>query len=115
MNNRMAVGLAVGAGYALGRTKKARLAFAIGTMVAGRRLPLRPGALGEFVSEQLEKNPEIKEVSAQLREDLRGVGKAATEGLVNRQIDGIADRLHQRTLNVQDQLRTTVKGGENSD
>lgn len=113
MKDRLAMGLAVGAGYALGRTKKAKLAIAIGTVVAGKRLPLRPGALGEFVTGQLQNNPEIKEVSDQLREDLRGVGKAATEGLVNRQIDGIADRLHQRTLNVQERLKTIEKeGGE---
>ncbi|MFI9586697.1 hypothetical protein ACIHCQ_33810 [Streptomyces sp. NPDC052236] len=112
MNNRLAMGLAVGAGYVLGRTKKAKLAFAIGTAVAGRRLPLRREALGELVTEQLRNNPEIKEVTDQLREDLRGVGKAATESLVNRQIDGIADRLHQRTLNVQERLKTIEKGGE---
>ena len=34
------MGLAVGAGYVLGRTKKMKLAFAVGTMVAGKRMNL---------------------------------------------------------------------------
>ncbi|WP_327327755.1 DNA primase [Streptomyces sp. NBC_01210] len=104
LNNRLVMGLAVGAGYVLGRTRKAKLAFAIGTMVAGKRLQLNPRALGDLVSQQLQNNPQFKEMGDQLREDLRGVGRAATGALVNRQLEGIADRLHERTLNVQDRI-----------
>lgn len=102
--NRVAVGLAVGAGYLLGRTKKAKLALAVGTAVAGRRLRLNPGALAGVLSQQLEKNPQFKEIGDQLREDLRGVGKAATGSLLNRSLEGLADRLHERTLDVRDQM-----------
>ncbi|MFF1374941.1 DNA primase [Streptomyces sp. NPDC058308] len=102
--NRMAVGLAVGAGYVLGRTKKAKFAFAVGTMVAGKRLNLSPKALGQLVTQQLENNPQFKEIGDQLRQDLRGVGKAATGSLLNRQLEGLADRLHDRTLGVQDRI-----------
>ncbi|WP_405662988.1 DNA primase [Streptomyces sp. RK9] len=102
--NRLAVGLAVGAGYLLGRTKKAKLAFAVGTMVAGRRLQLSPGALVGAVTRQLENNPQFKEIGDQLKQDLRGVGKAATGSLLDRQLEGIADRLHDRTLDVRDRL-----------
>ncbi len=35
--NRTALGLAIGAGYVLGRTKKMKLAFAVGSLVAGKR------------------------------------------------------------------------------
>ncbi|GAA0589570.1 DNA primase [Streptomyces crystallinus] len=108
MNNRLAIGLAVGAGYVLGRTKKAKLAFGIGTMVLGKRLKLSPGALAEFAAGQLEHNPQFKEIGDQLRQDLRGVGKAATGALVNRQLEGIADRLHDRTLDVQDRIAGVV-------
>ncbi|OAR22762.1 hypothetical protein A8W25_24605 [Streptomyces sp. ERV7] len=108
MNNRLAIGLAVGAGYVLGRTKKAKLAFGIATMVLGKRLTLSPGALAEFAAGQLEHNPQFKEIGDQLREDLRGVGKAATGALVNRQLEGIADRLHDRTLDVQDRIAGVV-------
>ncbi|WP_030789805.1 hypothetical protein [Streptomyces sp. NRRL S-920] len=102
--NRLAMGLAVGAGYVLGRTKKAKFAFAVGTMVAGKRLNLSPKALGSLVTQQLENNPQFKEIGDQLREDLRGVGKAATGSLLNRQLEGLADRLHDRTLDVQDRI-----------
>ncbi|MEU6844994.1 DNA primase [Streptomyces sp. NPDC046716] len=102
--NRAALGLAVGAGYVLGRTKKMKLAFAIGTMVAGKRLKLSPRAIGELVTQQLENNPQFKEIGDQLREDLRGVGKAATGALVERQIEGLAGRLHSRTQGVRDQI-----------
>ncbi|MEL3947840.1 DNA primase [Streptomyces sp. LNU-CPARS28] len=102
--NRLAVGLAVGAGYLLGRTKKAKLAFAVGTMVAGRRLQLSPGALVGAVARQLENNPQFKEIGDQLKQDLRGVGKAATGSLLDRQLEDLADRLHDRTLDVRDRL-----------
>ncbi|WP_326654478.1 DNA primase [Streptomyces sp. NBC_01750] len=104
LNNRLVMGLAVGAGYVLGRTKKAKLAFAIGTMVAGKRLQLSPRALGDLVTQQLQSNPQFKAIGDQLREDLRGVGRAATGALVNRQLEGMADRLHERTLSVQDRI-----------
>ncbi|GGR38901.1 DNA primase [Streptomyces netropsis] len=104
MNNRTALGLAVGAGYLLGRTKKAKLAFVAGTLVMGKRLNLGPGAWTELVTDRLRDNPQFKELGDQLREDLRGVGKAATGALVNRRIDAIADRLHERTLDVRDRM-----------
>ncbi|WP_093798108.1 DNA primase [Streptomyces sp. Wb2n-11] len=108
MNNRLAMGLAVGAGYFLGRTKKAKLAFGIGTMVMGKKLQLSPRALAELASSQLQNNPQFKEIGDQLREDLRGVGKAATGALVTRQINAVADRLHDRRLDVEDRLAGVV-------
>ncbi|MFK4104665.1 DNA primase [Streptomyces sp. NPDC019531] len=102
--NRVGLGLAVGAGYVLGRTKKLKMAFAVGTLVAGKRMHLSPRALADLVSQQLLKNPQFKEIGDQLRQDLRGVGKAASGAMVERQIDTIADRLHGRTAQVRDQL-----------
>ncbi|MGP4044575.1 DNA primase [Streptomyces sp. 2A115] len=107
--NRVGLGLAVGAGYVLGRTKKMKLAFAVGTMVAGKRMHLSPRALADLASQQLQNNPQFKEIGDQLREDLRGVGKAASGALVERQIDGLADRLHGRTAEVRDQLAGVVR------
>ncbi|MEV0091051.1 DNA primase [Streptomyces sp. NPDC050738] len=104
MNNRLVLGLAVGGGYLLGRTKKAKLAFGIGTLVMGKKLQLSPRALAEFATQQLQNNPQLKVIGDQLRGDLRGVGKAATGALVTRQVNGLADRLHDRTLGVQDRI-----------
>ncbi|MPY48342.1 DNA primase [Streptomyces acidicola] len=102
--NRVGLGLAVGAGYVLGRTKKMKLAFALGTLVAGKRMHLSPRALADLASQQLQNNPQLKEISDQLREDARGAGQAATGALLERQIDGLADRLHGRTAQVREQL-----------
>ncbi|KFG03026.1 hypothetical protein [Streptomyces scabiei] len=118
--NRIGLGLAVGAGYVLGRTKKMKLAFAVGTMVAGKRMHLSPRALADLVSQQLLNNPQFKEIGDQLRGDLRGVGKAATGALVERQIEGLADRLHGRTSQVRDQLAGVApdlpgRGGKDRD
>jgi hypothetical protein len=102
------MGLAIGAGYVLGRTRKLKFAFAVGTLVAGKRMHLSPRAVADLVSQQLLKNPQFKEIGDTLREDLRGVGKAASGALVERQIDAIADRLHGRTAQVRDQLSGVV-------
>ncbi|MFB9466733.1 DNA primase [Streptomyces cinereospinus] len=106
--NRAGLGLAVGAGYVLGRTKKLKLAFAVGTLVAGKRMNLTPRALADLVSGQLRNNPQFKELGDQLRQDLRGVGGAATGALVERQLDALADRLHDRTAGVRDRLGGAV-------
>ncbi|WP_405824005.1 DNA primase [Streptomyces sp. NBC_01390] len=106
--NRVGLGLAVGAGYVLGRTKKLKLAFAVGTLVAGKRMQLSPKALADLVSGQLRDNPQFKEIGDQLRVDLRGVGKAASGALVERQVEALANRLHGRTAEVRDQLAGVV-------
>ncbi|MER6010704.1 DNA primase [Streptomyces bluensis] len=102
--NRVGLGLAVGAGYVLGRTKKMKLAFALGTLVAGKRMHLSPRALADLVSQQLQNNPQLKEIGEQLREGARGAGKAATGAMLERQIDGLAERLHGRTAHVREHL-----------
>ncbi|RZB16963.1 DNA primase [Streptomyces sp. F001] len=106
--NRVGLGLAIGAGYVLGRTRKLKLAFAVGTLVAGKRMQLSPRALADLVSGQLRNNPQFKEIGDQLREDLRGVGGAASGALVERQLDALADRLHDRTAGVRERLGGVV-------
>ncbi|MDC0766421.1 DNA primase [Streptomyces sp. HD] len=106
--NRVGLGLAIGAGYVLGRTRKLKLALAVGGVVAGKRMHLSPRAVADLVSGQLLNNPQFKEIGEQLREDLRGVGQAASGALVERQLDAFAERLHGRTAEVREQLSGTV-------
>ena len=108
--NRTALGLAIGAGYLLGRTRKLKLAVAVGTLAAGKKLNLTPKGVADLVSQQLRDNPQFKEIGDQLRTDLRGVGKAASGAMVERQIEALADRLHGRTAEVRDQLEGVVPG-----
>ncbi|MFI0264333.1 DNA primase [Streptomyces sp. NPDC017056] len=114
MKNRPALVLAVAGGYLLGRTKKAKLAIGIGSMVLGKRLNLSPQQLLSLVNDQIAANPQLKELREQLRGDLKGVGKAATGALVTKRLDSLADSLHERTLNVRDQLDAgeTGRGGK---
>ncbi|MGW0476878.1 DNA primase [Streptomyces coeruleorubidus] len=113
--NRVGLGLAVGAGYLLGRTKKLKMAVAVGGLVAGKKMNLSPRMVADVVQQQLRNNPQFKEIGDQLRQDLRGVGKAASGAMVERQIDAIADRLHGRTAQVRDQLSGVVPGGPEGD
>jgi hypothetical protein len=106
----MGLGLAVGAGYVLGRTKKAKMALAVAGLVAGKRLPVSPRAVADLVNRQLKENPQFKEIGDTLRSDLRGVGKAASGALVERQIGALADRLHSRTGQVREQLSGDSRG-----
>lgn len=108
--NRMALGLAVGAGYVLGRTKKLKMALAVGSLVAGKKMNLSPKMLADVVSQQLKNNPQFKEIGDQLRQDLRGVGKAASGAMVERQMNALADRLHGRTSEVRDAVAGAVPG-----
>ncbi|MEU5201906.1 DNA primase [Streptomyces pseudogriseolus] len=102
--NRTGLGLAIGAGYLLGRTKKLKMALAVGGLVAGKKLNLSPRAVADLVAQQLRDNPQFKELGDQLKGDLRGAGKAASGALVERQISSLADRLHGRTAAVRGQL-----------
>jgi cobalamin biosynthesis protein CobT len=108
--NRTGLGLAIGAGYLLGRTKKLKMAMAVGGLVAGKKLNLSPRMVADLLQQQLRNNPQFKEIGDQLRQDLRGVGKAASGAMVERQIDALADRLHGRTAKVRDQLSGVVPG-----
>lgn len=113
--NRTALGLAVGAGYLLGRTKKLKMALAIGSAVAGKKLNLSPKMLSELVNQQLKNNPQFKEIGDQLRQDLRGVGKAASGAMVERQMNSLADRLHGRTSQVREQLSGVAPSGSDEE
>ncbi|MET9450585.1 DNA primase [Streptomyces cinerochromogenes] len=113
--NRTALGLAVGAGYLLGRTKKLKMALAVGSLVAGKKLNLSPRMVADLVNQQLKNNPQFKEIGDQLRQDLRGVGKAASGAVAERQINALADRLHGRTAQVRDQLSGIAPSGSDEE
>ncbi|MEU3195683.1 DNA primase [Streptomyces sp. NPDC006996] len=117
--NRMGMGLAIGAGYLLGRTKKLKMAVAVGGLVAGKKLNLSPRMVADLVSQQLRDNPQFKELGDQVRGDLRGVGKAASGALVERQLGSLADRLHGRTAEMREELagggRDRTEDGEDAD
>ncbi|GGT09257.1 MULTISPECIES: hypothetical protein [Streptomyces] len=112
MNDRVAMGLALGGGYVLGRTRKAKWALGAAALLAGRRLAPDAAALAGFVRDSLGGRPGLEEIRARIAEDLRGVGSAAVAVLVERQLGAVADRLHDRTEEVRDRLAALTGGDD---
>ena len=69
------IALAVASGYLLGRTKKLRLAFTVGSLLAGQRIATNPQALLAQASKIVDSNPQLqdlqKQVSGKLFEAVR--------------------------------------------
>ncbi|MFF5446314.1 hypothetical protein [Streptomyces sp. NPDC012888] len=114
MNHRVAMGLAVGAGYVLGRTRKAKWALTVCTLLLARRLEPEAASMAAAVRGALGDHPELAEIRARIGEDLRGVGSAAVTTLLERQLGAVADRLHERTEDARDRLAalTGSTGGD---
>ncbi|GAA4988824.1 hypothetical protein GCM10023257_31120 [Streptomyces hyderabadensis] len=88
---------AVAGGYLLGRTKKAKLAFAVGSYLVGRRVGLSPGqVLGQGLG-GLQRAPGFQELSDQVRGELLTATRAAVTAAANRRLTGLADGLRERT------------------
>ncbi|MFO7253490.1 MAG: DNA primase, partial [Actinomycetes bacterium] len=87
------VGLAVAAGYYLGRRRKLRLAGALALAgVAGLR---RKSKLLDKGIKALG-SPELEELAERLRTDLRDVGRTAVTVATNRPINALSDVIHDR-------------------
>ncbi|MDA5140368.1 hypothetical protein PEM37_02540 [Streptomyces sp. AD681] len=96
-DSRTAMAAAVAGGYLLGRTKKAKLAFAVGSYLVGRRVGLSPGqVLGQGLG-SLQRAPQFQELSEQVRGELLTAGRAAVTAAANRRLTGLADSLRDRT------------------
>ncbi|GHJ37819.1 DNA primase [Streptomyces sp. TS71-3] len=110
--DRTTMGLAVGAGYLLGRSRKMKMALMLGAMAAGRRLPVTPSALKGAVGDQLRNSPHLKGLGDQLGGQLGGLGKAATGALIERRIEGVADRLQSHTAGMRERMAGGGPEGE---
>ncbi|MGC0387174.1 hypothetical protein [Streptomyces sp. SAI-129] len=96
-DSRTAMAAAVAGGYLLGRTKKAKLAFAVGSYLVGRRVGLSPGqVLGQGLG-SLRQAPQFQELSDQVRDELLTAGRSAVTAAANRRLTGLADSLRDRT------------------
>ncbi|MCQ4044243.1 ABC transporter substrate-binding protein [Streptantibioticus rubrisoli] len=113
MNNAK-IGAAVLGGYVLGRTKKAKLALSVGSLLAGSRM--RPGQLVKAVQE----SPFLSGITRQVRTELTGAGKAAATSVLTAKADSLADAIHERTTGLHerahpDDERDRGEGGVRSD
>lgn len=105
MNNAK-MGAAVLGGYVLGRTKKAKLAIGLGSLLAGSRV--KPGQLGKALAE----SPFLSNVNDQVRRELVSAGKAAATSVLTAKAEHLADSLHERTTGMRDKAAVTSGGGE---
>ncbi|MFD0318714.1 hypothetical protein [Streptomyces flavalbus] len=96
-DTKVALTAAVAGGYLLGRTRKARLAIAVASYLAGRRLGLSPGQLVAASLTRLQQAPEFQELSDQVRGELLRTGRAAVTAAANRRVTALADTLRERT------------------
>ncbi|MEV4683386.1 hypothetical protein [Streptomyces kurssanovii] len=99
--NRMALAAAVAGGYVLGRTKKGRMAFAVGTYLAGRRAGLDPQKLMAQGMKTLKDAPQLAGLGDQVRGELMEAGRQALAATADRKMAGLADALHERTLRLE--------------
>ncbi|WP_399894068.1 hypothetical protein ACGH7X_36620 [Streptomyces sp. BBFR51] len=96
-DSKAALAAAVAGGYLLGRTKKAKLAFAVGSYLAGRRIGLSPGQVLSQGLGDLQRMPQVRELTEQVRGELLTAGRAAVTAAANRRLTGLADTLRDRT------------------
>ncbi|MEW1785633.1 hypothetical protein ACF1GX_00540 [Streptomyces albidoflavus] len=95
--NKVALATAIAAGYALGRTRKAKLALTVGTYLAGRRFKLSPQELVTEGVSRLRETPQFNAISDQVRGDLLTAGRSALTAAADRRFDSLADTLRERT------------------
>ncbi|GAA5035189.1 hypothetical protein [Actinopolymorpha pittospori] len=95
MNDSTKISLAVIGGYILGRRKKVKLALLLGSVLVGKRLDMR--ALGKEVVGRLSESPEVGRIVGDVRGELMSTGRAAAMSALSRPLEGLADRLEERT------------------
>jgi len=93
-DDRVILAAAVAGGYALGRTRRARLAFAVGTYLAGRRLGVAPGHAPVSGSRR---TGQLQDIVEQVRGELLTAGRAAVTAVVDRRLARAAEALRHRT------------------
>lgn len=109
------IALAVGIGYALGRSRKMKLAITIGAMMAGRRLTLDPRDLLAQGGKLIGGSTELRKLTSEARERLMDAAKTAAMAAATNKIDAIGENLSKRAAGLR---APSVKGkglGELSD
>jgi hypothetical protein len=96
-NTKAALAAGIAGGYVLGRTKKAKLAFAVATYLAGRRFALKPRDLAKAGLHSVRQHPQLSQVSEQLREEVVQAGRSAVTAAASHRVEAMANALRTRT------------------
>ena len=87
------VAMAVGAGYLLGRTRKAKLALMLAAAGVTGKFPARPADLVAHGLKTLTASTDLSPLTEQLRGELLGAVRSATLTAATHQVDALNDRL----------------------
>jgi hypothetical protein len=107
MNTGARVGLAVTAGYLLGRFHKMKWALAVAALVGRGQLPGGAGGLVQQGAKLLTSSPEFNKLTDEMKGRLVDAGKAAAVAAVSSKIDSLSEGLRERS----DAMRATRPGG----
>lgn len=107
MNSGARLGLAVTAGYVLGRFHKMKWALAVAALVGRGRLPRGPGGLLQQGAKLLTSSPELTKLTGEAKGRLVDAGKAAAVAAVSSKINSLSDGLRERS----DTMRAASAGG----
>ncbi|MGB2571117.1 hypothetical protein ACPFP2_22115 [Micromonospora citrea] len=110
MKSGMRIGLAVGAGYLLGRRRKLRTALTLAAAVAAGRASRDPGQLLKRGGDLLNSSPQLANLG-KLGGPLASAGKAAATAAASSGIDAVSGRLRGSA----DALRRKSTGGAGQD
>jgi hypothetical protein len=107
MNTGARVGLAVAAGYLLGRLHKMKWALAVAALVGRGQLPGGAGGLVQQGAKLLTSSPELTKLTDEMKGRLVDAGKAAAVAAVSSKIDSLSEGLRERS----DAMRATRARG----
>jgi hypothetical protein len=102
------VGLAIAAGYVLGRSHKMKWALALAALAGRGRLPLGAGGLLQQGAKLVSSSPEVTKLTDEMRGRLVDAGKAAAVAAVSSKIDSLSDGLRERS----NAMRAASTGGK---
>jgi hypothetical protein len=97
MKDGVRIGMAVGLGYLLGRTRKGRLALMLVGVGATGRLGKGPAALVKQGVDVLGSSSEVKTLTDTVRGRLVEAGKAAAVTAVSNRVDTLTGKVEERT------------------
>jgi hypothetical protein len=97
MNSGARLGLAVTAGYLLGRFQTMKWALALAAFAGRGRLPGGSGGLLQQGAKLLTSSPELTKLTDEMRGRLVEAGKAAAVAAVSSKINSLSDDLRGRT------------------
>jgi hypothetical protein len=102
------VGLAITAGYVLGRLHKMKWALALAVLAGRKRLPGGSVGLLEQGAKVLASSPELAKLTEEMRGQLVEAGKAAAVAAVSGKINSLSDELRERS----ESMRAASAGGD---